>query len=67
MSRIHAQPPDTNSFDYLLEYARKHNYNVEIASFVYSDILDTCWQDVLEGHKRKLVNLRGKFLSIVFP
>jgi len=71
MSKIFVQPPDRMHLDEFLEYARKHEYNVEIASFAYSSTLDGDWKTTLEDHKQKLrvfegtVSLHGPFQDLL--
>lgn len=59
MSKIYIQPPNDDSFDNFLMYAKQNAYNMEIASFAYSDILDTNWQVILKSYQRKLHDFEG--------
>ncbi len=59
MSKIFIQPSDSDSLDEFVSYAKEHDYNLEIASFAYSSVLDSNWQEVLEDHQRKLRNFKG--------
>ncbi|MBU7026317.1 MAG: sugar phosphate isomerase/epimerase [Theionarchaea archaeon] len=71
MSKIYVQPSNYQRFDEFLEYAKEHGYNMEVASFAYSDVLDTNWQALLEDHQQKLqgfkgiVSLHGAFLDLI--
>jgi sugar phosphate isomerase/epimerase len=71
MSRIFIQPPDHDSFDTFLSYAKEHGYNLEIASFAYSSVLDSNWQEILRDHQRKLrgftgtISLHGAFMELI--
>jgi sugar phosphate isomerase/epimerase len=71
MSRIFIQPPDHDSFDTFLSYAKEHGYNLEIASFAYSSVLDSNWQEILIDHQRKLrgftgtISLHGAFMELI--
>ncbi|MFQ5891225.1 MAG: sugar phosphate isomerase/epimerase family protein [Candidatus Methanofastidiosia archaeon] len=59
MSKIYIQPPNYDSFDKFLEYAKEYDYNLEIASFAYSNLLDTNWQKILKDHQQKLHDFKG--------
>lgn len=59
MSKIYVQPPDHNSFDQFLSYAEEHGYNLEIASFAYSQVLDSNWEEILRDHRKKLEGFKG--------
>lgn len=67
---IYVQPPDSNAFDTFLAYAKEHDYNVEVASFAYSRVLDTNWQELVRDHQQKLkgfkgvISLHGAFLDL---
>lgn len=71
MSKIFVQPPNHQVFDEFLEYAKEHGYNMEVASFAYSDVLDTDWQALLKDHQQKLqkfkgvISLHGAFLDLI--
>jgi sugar phosphate isomerase/epimerase len=71
MSKIFVQPPDNDSFDEFLSYAKEHGYNLEIASFAYSRVLDTNWQEILEHHQQKLrgfagaISVHGAFMELI--
>ncbi|KPL02996.1 MAG: hypothetical protein AMJ73_07840 [candidate division Zixibacteria bacterium SM1_73] len=71
MSKIFIQPPDYDSFDEFLFYAKEHDYNMEIASFAYSDVLDTNWEEILKDHQKKLqgfggtISLHGAFKELI--
>jgi sugar phosphate isomerase/epimerase len=71
MSRIYIQPPDDDSFDKFLEFAKEYGYNLEIASFAYSQVLDTNWQEILKDTQQKLqgfkgaISLHGAFMELV--
>jgi len=58
-SKIFVQPPNDDSFDAFLVYAKEQGHNLEIASFAYSDVLDTRWQDILKDHQLKLTGFEG--------
>jgi sugar phosphate isomerase/epimerase len=60
MSKIYVQPPDHHEFDEFLHYATDNYYNMEIASFAYSAILDTTWQEILKNHQQSLKGFTGK-------
>jgi sugar phosphate isomerase/epimerase len=70
MSKIFLQPPDNDSFDEFLSYGKEHGYNLEIASFAYSRVLDTNWQEILKDHQRKLrgfagvISVHGAFMEL---
>jgi len=59
MSKIYIQPPDDDSFDKFLMYAKQHGYNLEIASFAYSNILDANWREILKDYQQKLRGFKG--------
>ena len=59
MSKIYIQPPDHESFNDFLKYAEKYRYNLEIATFAYSYVLDTNWRELLEYYKKKLHGFAG--------
>lgn len=59
MSKIFIQPPDHDSFDEFLSYASEHDYNLEIASFAYSRVLDSNWQEILKDYQQKLQGFKG--------
>lgn len=59
MSKIYVQPPDEKAFDPFLEYAKENDYNLEIASFAYSSVLDTNWEEMLTDHQGKLQGFPG--------
>ncbi len=71
MSKIFIQPPDNDSLDKFLSYAKEHGYNLEIASFAYSRVLDTNWQGILKDHQQKLrgftgvISLHGEIMELV--
>lgn len=71
MSKIFIQPPDNDSFDEFLSYAKEHGYNLEIASFAYSRVLDSNWQEILADHQQKLlgfsgtISLHGAFMELI--
>jgi sugar phosphate isomerase/epimerase len=71
LSKIYMQPPDSNSFDEFLSYAKEQGYNLEIASFAYSSVLDSNWQDILKDHQQKLrgfeetISLHGAFQELI--
>lgn len=71
MSKIYIQPPDDDSFDEFLAYAKQHGYNLEIASFAYSIVLDTNWQEILQDYQQKLqcfegtISLHGVFQDLI--
>ncbi|MBU7018798.1 MAG: hypothetical protein HXS44_14905 [Theionarchaea archaeon] len=60
MSKIYVQPPDHEEFDEFLHYATENHYNMEIASFAYSAVLDTTWQEILKNHQESLKGFTGK-------
>ena len=60
MSKIYVQPPDHKEFDEFLQYATDNHFNMEIASFAYSAILDTTWQEILNNHLQGLKGFTGK-------
>jgi sugar phosphate isomerase/epimerase len=70
MSKIFLQPPDNDSFDEFLSYAKEHGCNLEIASFAYSRVLDANWQEILEDHQQKLrgfagmISVHGAFMEL---
>lgn len=70
-SKIFVQPPDHDSFDAFLVYAKEQGHNLEIASFAYSNILDTRWQDILKDYQRKLggfdrvISIHGAFQDLI--
>jgi len=57
-SKIFVQPIDED-FDEYLEYAEKNNFNLEIASFAFTKVLDSNWQEILLGYKEKLKGFKG--------
>jgi len=71
MSKIYIQPPDHDSFDTFLSYAKEQGYNLEIASFAYSSVLDSNWQEILRDHQCKLcgftgtISLHGAFMELI--
>jgi sugar phosphate isomerase/epimerase len=58
-AKIFVQPPNDDSFDAFLDYAREYGYNLEIASFAYSAILDSGWQSTVKDYQRKLKEFEG--------
>jgi len=56
--KIFIQPQEDN-FDEFLKYATENNYNLEIATFASSDVLDTNWKSLLKEYKDKLKNFKG--------
>ena len=71
MSKIFVQPPDDENFDEFLAFAKENGYNMEIASFAYSRVLDSNWQEILQDHQQKLqgfegiISLHGAFLDLI--
>lgn len=69
-SKIYVQPPNHNAFDKFLTYAKEHGHSIEVASFAYSDVLDTNWKEILKDHQQKLqgfkgiISLHGAFLDL---
>ncbi len=58
MSKIFVQPDNTN-FDDFLEYAKENDYNMEIASFAFANVLDTSWRKILADYQKKLRDFKG--------
>jgi len=58
MSKIFIQTDHAN-FDSFLEYAKEQGYSMEIASFAFSNILDTDWQTILLEYQLKLEDFKG--------
>lgn len=63
MSKIFIQPVIEN-FDEFLVYAKENGYNLEIASFADSEVLDSVsddldWKVLLEDYKSKLKGFKG--------
>ena len=56
--KIFIQPQDEN-FDEFLKYATENDYNLEIATFASSDVLDTNWESILKKYKNKLKSFKG--------
>jgi len=59
MSQIYIQAPNHKNFNKFLQYANKYDYSLEIASFAYSNVLDSSWQTILKDHQRKLRSFKG--------
>lgn len=59
-SKIFIQPPDHQRFEEFLSYAKEEGCNLEIASFAYPDVLDGGWEEILEDHRDKLQDFRGR-------
>jgi sugar phosphate isomerase/epimerase len=59
MSEIYVQPPDSDSFAEFLAFAKERSHNLEIASFAYSNVLDTNWEEILADHQQKLQGFEG--------
>ena len=57
-NKVFIQPLE-NNFDEFLEYAIQHDYNLEIGSFGFANILDTHWKSTLKQYKNKLKNFQG--------
>jgi len=60
MSKIYVQPPNDYSFGEFLDFAKEHSCNLEIASFAYSEVLDTEWQEILKRYQQKLYGFKGR-------
>lgn len=70
MSKVFVQPQSHKYFDKFLKYAQENGFNLEVASFAYSEVLDTNWREILEDHQRKLkgfegtISLHGVFMDL---
>jgi len=60
VSKIYVQPPDHYSLAEFLNFAKEHNYNLEIATFAYANVLDTDWQRILKEHHQELSGFGGR-------
>jgi sugar phosphate isomerase/epimerase len=71
MSKIYIQPVEEATFDSFFSYAKENDFNMEIASFAFSDILDSNWMDILKNIQRKLrgfkgeISIHGAFMELV--
>lgn len=71
MNKIFVQPPFDSSFDEFLEFAIVNQYNIEIASFAYPDVLDGKWQKLVKKYKAHLkdfegiISLHGAFFDLI--
>ncbi len=69
-NKIFIQPLE-NNFDEFLEYANKHNYNMEIASFAFGDTLDTNWKLLVTKYNKDLnkfsgiISIHGAFMDLI--
>jgi sugar phosphate isomerase/epimerase len=59
MSKIYVQPRDHYVFAEFLDFAKEHQYNLEIATFAYASVLDSDWKKTLKEHKHQLSGFRG--------
>ena len=58
MSKITVQTVHED-FDKALDLVKRNSFNLEIATFAFSNILDTNWEEILEEYKYKLNNFTG--------
>ncbi|OQX93013.1 MAG: hypothetical protein B6D58_00170 [candidate division Zixibacteria bacterium 4484_95] len=71
MSKIYIQPVQEDTFDKFLSYAKENDFNMEIALFAFSDVLDSNWNDILKNIEDKLqgfkgeISLHGAFMELV--
>ncbi len=70
MSKIFIQP-DSSNFDNFLEYAKENDYNLEIASFAFANVLDSNWREILADYQKKLrdfigiISIHGAFQDLI--
>lgn len=59
-SKIFVQALVHDTFSEFVDFARDHRYNIEIATFAYSNVYETDWQRVLQQQKQKISSFEGK-------
>jgi sugar phosphate isomerase/epimerase len=60
LSKIYVQPLIHQSFLEFVDYAEENFFNLEIATFAYSNVYDADWRSVLDEQRQKLSNFKGK-------
>jgi sugar phosphate isomerase/epimerase len=60
MSKLYVQPIYHDSLSEFIELAKVNSYNIELATFAFSNIYDTDWNQVLLEHQRQLKDFAGQ-------
>jgi len=60
MSKLYVQPIYHDSLLEFIQFAKTNSYNLELATFAYSNIYDTDWNQVLLEHQSQLKDFSGQ-------
>jgi endonuclease IV len=60
MSKLYVQPLYHESLSEFIQFAKMNSYNLEIATFAYTNIYETDWNQVLLEHQQKLKDFSGQ-------
>jgi sugar phosphate isomerase/epimerase len=60
MSKIYVQPLYHLAVPEFVSFAKEESYNLEIATFGYTNVYDMDWQQALQDHKKQLADFEGK-------
>jgi sugar phosphate isomerase/epimerase len=60
MSKIYVQPLYHLALAEFVSFAKEQSYNLEAATFAYSNVYDMDWQKTLQEHKQQLSGFAGK-------
>jgi sugar phosphate isomerase/epimerase len=60
MSKIYVQPLYHAALTECVAYAKTEGYNLEVATFAYTNVYDMDWQQALQEHQQQLLGFGGK-------
>lgn len=60
MSKIYVQPLYHLAVPEFVAYAKEKGYNLEVATFGYTNVYDMDWQQAIQEHKQQLAGFKGK-------
>jgi sugar phosphate isomerase/epimerase len=60
MSKVYVQPLYHAAVPELVAYAKAEGFNLEIATFAYTNVYDMDWQQALNDHQQQLASFKGK-------
>ncbi|MCW4017874.1 MAG: sugar phosphate isomerase/epimerase [Candidatus Bathyarchaeota archaeon] len=60
MSKIYVQPLYHLAAPEYVAFAKEQGYNLEVATFGYTNVYDMDWQEALQEHQRQLLGFKGK-------
>jgi hypothetical protein len=60
MSKVYVQPLYHAAVSEFVSYAKAEGYNIEVATFAYTNVHDMDWQKALQDHQQLLKEFEGQ-------